>query len=162
VLIDGIEPKSLGGDKIKYECACLDKEAQDIVWGFVLSEDRETPPTPAPVDYPPPPVQRIPAARVKVVMQRQADSLDAPSITRVQALLSDSPRVKKLPPFSHPPSPHLPPRRAALVRAYRILSCQIFQKRLIVTQPAPDLDYLTKIRWNEHWILILEASTPGV
>jgi len=69
VLIDGIESKS-GGDKVTYECACLDKETQDIIWGFVLSEDNETPPTPKPRDSPPPPVRQVVAPRVKVVMQR--------------------------------------------------------------------------------------------
>jgi hypothetical protein len=71
LLIDGhfIEPQS-GHDKITYECACLDQEVQDIVWGFVLSaEDLEqTRPTPKPRDSPPPPVQKIAAPRVKVVM----------------------------------------------------------------------------------------------
>ena len=78
-----------GHDKITYECVCLGKETEDIVWGFVLSaEDRETPPTPKPRDSLPPPIQRIAAPRVKVVMQRQKTQGGAPS-TRVEALLLD-------------------------------------------------------------------------
>ena len=80
-----------GHDKISYECACLGKETEDIVWGFVLSaEDRETPPTPKPRDSLPPPTQRIAAPRVKVIMQRQKTEGGAASTTRVEALLSDN------------------------------------------------------------------------
>ena len=80
-----------GHDKITYECACLGKETEDIVWGFVLSaEDRETSPTPKPRDSPPPPIQRIAAPRVKVVMQRQKTEGGAPSTTRVESLVSDN------------------------------------------------------------------------
>jgi hypothetical protein len=123
VLIDGqyIEPQS-GRDKITYECGCLDKSTQCIVWGFVLSEDHKTPPTPAPIDSPPLPVQNIPAARVKVIMQRQTHSVDAPSTTRVETLLSDSPRLNP------PPESPLPPLRAATVRTFRMLSCNPFEK----------------------------------
>jgi hypothetical protein len=91
VLIDGqyIEPQS-GRDKINYECGCLDKSTQCIVWGFILSEDHETPPTPAPRDSPPPQVQRNAVPRLKVVMQRQRTQKDDLSATRVEALLSDN------------------------------------------------------------------------
>jgi hypothetical protein len=69
-----------GHDKITYECVCLGKETEDIVWGFVLSaEDRETPPTPKQRDSPPSPIQRIAAPRVKVVMQRQKTQGGTPS-----------------------------------------------------------------------------------
>jgi hypothetical protein len=92
LLIDGhfIEPQS-GHDKITYECACLDQEVQDIVWGFVLSAEdlEETPPTPKPRDSPPPPVQKIAAPRVKVVMQPQTPPVSQPSVFPMGALLSD-------------------------------------------------------------------------
>jgi hypothetical protein len=50
ILIDGIytEPQT-GQDKITFECSCLNKGNQDIVWGFVLLEHRTTPPTPKPI-----------------------------------------------------------------------------------------------------------------
>jgi hypothetical protein len=101
VLIDGhsIEPRS-GHDKITYECACLGKETEDIVWGFVLCpEDRETPPTPKPRDSPPPPIQRIAPPRVKVVMQRQKTQGGASS-TRVEASESPPPSPFDSPPLS--------------------------------------------------------------
>jgi len=89
-----------GHDKITYECACLGKETEDIVWGFVLSaEDRDTPPTPKPRDSPLPPIQRIVAPRVKVVMQRQRTQ----RTTQVEALLSVGLPVgysSELPPLS--------------------------------------------------------------
>jgi hypothetical protein len=95
VLIDGdyIEPQT-GQDKITFECGCLEKESQDIVWGFVVSEHRETLPTPMPTPAESlPPVQRIVGPRVKVAMQRQSvpvsPEIYVPRI-RVEALLSDS------------------------------------------------------------------------
>jgi hypothetical protein len=90
VLIDGqyIEPQS-GRDKISYECGCLNKSTQCIVWGFVLSEDHEAQSPPPLINSPPPLVQRIAAPRVKVVMQRQKTQGGAAS-TRVEALLADN------------------------------------------------------------------------
>ena len=114
VLIDGqyIEPQS-GRDKITYECGCLDKSTQCIVWGFVLSEDHKTPPTPAPRDSPPPQVQRNAVPRLKVVMQRQRTQKDDLSATRVEALLSDNSfpvgSSSELPPLSPIESWRIPP-----------------------------------------------------
>jgi len=100
VLIDGqyIEPL-LGRDKITYECGCLDKSTQCIVWGFVLSDDHESQSPPAPIDSPPPRVQRNAAPRLKVVMQRQRTQ----RTTQVEALLSVGLPVgysSELPPLS--------------------------------------------------------------
>jgi len=77
ILIDGIytEPQT-GQDKITFECSCLNKGNQDIVWGFVLLEHRTTPPTPKPKESPPP-VQRPVTRRVKVAMRHPTVSSDA-------------------------------------------------------------------------------------
>ena len=81
VLIDGEFVESQTGlDKITFECGCLEKEIQDIVWGFVVSEHREAPSTPSESSLVP--VQRVVPPRVKVVMQRHR--------IRVENLLSDS------------------------------------------------------------------------
>ena len=72
VLIDGEYTESRSGlEKITYECDCVDKQIQDIVWGFVLSE-RNEPEQPTPLAREPPPlIPRAVAPRVKVVMQHQ-------------------------------------------------------------------------------------------
>src|SRR5271170_5113670 len=103
-----IEPQS-GHDKITYECACLDQEVQDIVWGFVLSaEDLEqTRPTPKPRDSPPPPVEKMAAPRVKVVMQHQTPPVSHPSALKPSAFLTDAFFSNGLPAGSsqdHPPN----------------------------------------------------------
>jgi hypothetical protein len=60
-----------GNEKITYECGCVEKESQDIIWGFVLSERREQSPTPKLRESPPPFKPRSVGPRVKVVMQRK-------------------------------------------------------------------------------------------
>jgi len=104
VLIDGQyhEPQS-GHGKITYECACLDEKSQDIVWGFVLSDDRhESAPTPKPKESPPPQVRR-PVVAPRVAMHRQTAPVSPPSDFGAEVkdpLLSEEPPSLSPPPLS--------------------------------------------------------------
>lgn len=66
------------GYKVAFECDCLEKTKQDIVWEFVLSERGGLSPPPTPIIYSPP-VQTVAKPRVKVVMQRHVPLLKTSS-----------------------------------------------------------------------------------
>jgi hypothetical protein len=74
-LVDGQSLESQSrGEKIEFDCDCLDKADQDIVWGFVLSEARNGSQFREPVANSPL-VQQRTNPRVKVVMHRQTNPL---------------------------------------------------------------------------------------
>jgi len=71
IIIDGeyIERQS-GHEKIIYKCSCVEKETQDIVWGFMLSERPEDIPENK-VRETAPPTQHSLWPPLKLVMERQ-------------------------------------------------------------------------------------------
>lgn len=101
VLTDGqyIEPQS-GHDKITYECDCLVKGTQEIVWGFVLSDDREHPATPK-LKESPPPVERLVTPRVKVVMQPRTAQPNSSPVAQIE-VQSHSVGTRSRQPFQNP------------------------------------------------------------
>lgn len=72
-LIDGdcVQPQP-SSDKIRYDCGCVEKAEQNIIWGFVLSAKREQSPPSKPLERSLP-VKGTTNRRRKVVMQPQTN-----------------------------------------------------------------------------------------